>query len=338
MRNYLMIRRFAALALVLATALPVATRAEEKPKYSPAIIYQYTGENSDNSYINSARNGIDKAEGEFRTKVTITQLKATDNITDSIKQVADSGATPIILLGGQNVESVLKLAERYPGTTFTVIDGLVPPLYPNVQSILFKDNEGAFLVGIIAGKMSKSGFVGFIGGMDIPIIRNFAKGFTQGVKYAAPDVKVNVQMIGTTSDAWNNPEKAKSIALAQYNEGADIVFAAAGGSSVGVLKAADELGKLAIGVDTNQNGMYPGRVLTSMVKRVDVAVYDTLKNSHDGSWSAGLKYLGVKEGALDYAVDQNNRGLITEKLIEQVATAKDHIVNGTLVVDSYVAK
>ena len=310
----------------------------DKSIYKPALIYLSSSDDGDNAFINSARSGINRAETEFRTTVAVTRMKSGDNVANIIKKVADSGASPIILLGNQNVTPVMTLAERYPGINFTIIDGLAPPLYPNVQSILFKDHEGAFLVGMIAGRMSHSGFVGFIGGMDIPLIRNFAEGFTQGVKYAAPDVAVNVQMVGTTAEAWSSPEKAKEIAQSQYREGADIIFAAAGGSSVGVLKAADDMGKLAIGVDSNQNGLYPGRVLTSLVKRVDVAVYDTLKNSHDGSWSPGIKYLGIKEGALDYAVDQNNRALISEKLIEEVATAKDKIISGKIVVESYSAK
>ncbi len=312
--------------------------APVKPKYSPALIYLYSGNDNDNSFINSAQNGINRIEREVRTKVAITQMTTSDDPTVVIKKIADAGATPILLLGNQNVEPVLKLAERYPHTTFTIIDGLVPPLYPNVQSILFKDHEGAFLVGIIAGKMSKTGVVGFIGGMDIPLIRNFATGFTQGVKYAAEDARVDVQMIGTTSDAWSNPTKAHALAIAEYKANADVIFSAAGGSGIGVLRAAHETGKFAIGVDTNQNGLFPGRVLTSLVKRVDVAVYETLKNSYDGSWSAGIKYLGIKEGALDYAVDQNNSGLISERLIEQVATAKDKIISGAIVVESYSAK
>lgn len=331
---------FLSLVFVLVALIatpPTPARAENGGKpFRPAIIF--LGEESDNPYINSARNGIARAEGELRTTVTVTKMKPSDNATEVIKKVVDEGASPIILLGGQYVAPVLALAERYPGTNFTIVDGLVPPIYPNVQSVLFKDNEGAFLVGMIAGKLSKSGLVGFIGGMDVPLIRNFAVGFQQGVKYASSNVNVDTQMIGTTADAWNNPKKAHEIARLQYEEGADIVFAAAGASTLGVLKAADEMNKFAIGVDTNQNGVYPGRVLTSLVKRVDFVVYDTLKNSKEGTWSAGIKYLGVKEGALDYAVDQNNRNLISERLIEQVATAKDRIINGSLVVESYSAK
>ena len=146
------------------------------------------------------------------------------------------------------VVPVLNLAERYPNTQFTVIDGLVPPLFPNVQSILFKDNEGAFLVGLIAGRTAKTGQLGFIGGLDSPLIRNFAAGYTQGVHYANPTAKVAVSMIGTTAEAWNNPTKAHELAVEQYGDGAEVILAAAGGSSLGVLKAASESGKLAIGI------------------------------------------------------------------------------------------
>lgn len=313
-------------------------KSDVKPVYKPAIIYISSGADTGNAFITTARSGISRAEAEFRTTVTITRMSSMSDATEVIKKVADSGANPIILLGNQYVAPVMSLADRYPASNFTIIDGLAPPLFPNVQSILFKDHEGAFLVGIIAGKTTHTNLVGFVGGMDIPLIRNFALGFTQGVKYAAPDLEVDVQMVGTTAEAWSNPEKAKSLAQMQYREGADIVFAAAGGSSLGVLRAADEMGKLAIGVDSNQNGLFPGHVLTSLVKRVDVAVYDTLKNSQEGTWSAGIKYLGIKEGALDYAVDQNNGSLISEKLIEEVATAKDKIISGKIVVESYSAK
>ncbi len=315
------------------------TTVEAKPpKLAPAIIYLYSGDDGDSAFINSAKSGIGAAERDFGLTVSITRMQADEDPRMVIKKVASTGATPIILLGNQNVAPLMDVVEQFPHSTFTVIDGLAPPLYPNVQSILFKDHEGAFLVGIIAARMSHSGFVGFVGGMDIPLIRNFAHGFTQGVKYAVPNTKVDVQMVGDTADAWSNPEKAKAIAQNQYREGADIIFAAAGGSSVGVLEAAHEMNQLAIGVDSNQNGLFPGTVLTSLVKRVDVAVYDTLKNSHNGTWRAGIKYLGIKEGALDYAVDQNNRGLMTEQLIEEVATAKDKIISGKITVESYSAK
>ena len=334
---------------VLATLLATSAIAADapKPKFNPAVVYYLPASNSktktastDGAFIDSARTGIEKASAEFGTPVTEHRV-STENaatITAEIKKLADSGASPIIALGGQNVVPVLNLAERYPNTQFTVVDGLVPPLFPNVQSVLFRDNEGAFLVGYIAAKISVSGRIGFIGGLDSPLIRNFATGYTQGAKYANNDIDITTDMIGTTADAWNSPDKARDIAMKQYNNGVDVIFAAAGGSSIGVLNAANQTHKYAIGVDINQNGLFPGRVLTSMVKRVDIAVYDTLKRSHEQSWSPGIKYLGIKEGALDYAVDENNRALISEHLIEQVSDAKERIINGFITVDAYTPK
>ncbi len=323
---------------LIAYAQSDVTAKDKKPTVNPAIIYLYSGDEGDSAFINSAKSGIALAERDFGVTVSVTRMKADENVQDVIRKVALTKASPVILLGNQNVAPLMEIVHLFPGNNFAIIDGLAPPLYPNVQSILFKDHEGAFLVGIIAGRMSHSGSVGFVGGMDIPLIRNFAKGYTQGVKYAAPDTKVSVQMVGSTADAWSNPEKARTIAHTLYHEGADIIFAAAGGSSVGVLQAASEMHQLAIGVDSNQNGIFPGSVLTSLVKRVDVAVYDTIKQSQNNTWRAGVKYLGIKEGALDYAVDQNNRGLMSEELIEEVATAKDKIISGKITVESYSAK
>lgn len=303
--------------------------------FKPAIVYLYSGSESDRAFIDAAQAGITKAEREFGVKVQQHRMVGAENITAVIKRVADGGASPIIAVGNQNVMPVLNLAERYPRTNFTVIDGLVPPLFSNVQSVTFKDHEGAFLVGMIASKLSHNAHIGFIGGMDIPLIRNFSKGYAQGARYADPDVRIESAMVGSGSEAWSNPERAHRIARQQFGAGVDVIFAAAGGSSLGVLKAAQEANKYAIGVDTNQNGLYPGSVLTSLVKRVDFAVYDALKASHNGSWSPGIKSLGIKQGALDYAVDENNKTLITEPLIEEIATAKERIINGTIEVEPY---
>ena len=336
----------AAMLAMLSFTASGAVAADAPPAFKPVIVYLLSNnasdakaqQTTDGTFIAAARAGIDKAAAEYGITIPEHRMTSTDNITAVIKHLADSGANPIIALGHQNVIPVLNLAERYPQTQFTVIDGLVPPLFPNVQSILFKDNEGAFLVGFIAAKIATSGHVGFIGGLDSPLIRNFATGYTQGVKYANPQAEVDVDMIGTTAEAWNNPDKARTLALKQYNSGVEVIFAAAGGSTMGVLNAANQVHKYAIGVDTNQNGLYPGRVLTSLVKRVDIAVYDSLKRSHDGTWNPGIKYLGIKEGALDYAVDQNNRALISESLIEDVSIAKDRIMNGLITVETYSPK
>jgi len=333
-------RKMRHLFLLLCSALLAipGSPALAKEKFNPAIVYLYSGSDSDRAFIDAARAGLEKAEREYGMRVQEHRMMGSENITAVIKRVADSGASPIIAVGYQNVMPVLNLAERYPNTKFTVVDGLVPPLFSNVQSVSFRDNEGAFLVGIIAGRTSDSGHIGFIGGMDIPLIRNFNKGYIQGARYANPDVTVDVAMVGTRPEAWSDPDGAHALAVKQFKGGADVIFAAAGGSGLGVLRAANETGHYAIGVDTNQNGLFPGHVLTSLVKRVDIAVYDALKTSREGKWSPGIKYLGIKEGALDYAVDQNNKTLISEQLIEEVATAKERIINGTITVEAYSPK
>ena len=310
--------------------------APASPK--PAIVFMHADSYSDRAFIDAARAGAERAEKEFGVHVVQYGIKSTENPTKALKQVADTGATPIIAVGYENVMAVVNIAERYPDTKFTVVDGLVPPLYPNVQSVLFKDHEGAFLVGLIAAKTSTTGHIGFVGGMNIPLIRNFQLGFTQGAHYGNPAIVVDGDFVGDTPQAWSNPNIAYKLALKQFDTGADIVFAAAGGSGLGVLKAASETGKLAIGVDTNQNGLFPGHVLTSMVKRVDMVVHDALKLSREGKWNPGIKYLGIKEGALDYAVDENNRKLISGDLIEQVATAKERIISGQISIESYSPK
>jgi basic membrane protein A len=325
--------------LPLAALSSLSHAAEPPPqKFEPAIVYLYSSNDSDRAFIDAARSGLERAQREMKITIPEHRMQSSDDITAAIKKVADTGASPIIAVGYQNVMPVLNIAERYPNTHFTVIDGLVPPLFPNVQSIIFKDHEGAFLVGLIAAKTSRTGHIGFIGGMDVPLIRNFSHGFEQGAKYANKNIKVDNDMVGNGSDAWSNPTKAYDLAMQQFDNGADVIFAAAGGSGLGVLKAADKAGKYAIGVDTNQNGLFPGHVLTSMVKRVDIAVYDTLKTSAQGKWSPGIKYLGIREGALDYAVDTNNRQLISEDLIEQVSMAKERIINGMIDVEMYSPK
>jgi basic membrane protein A len=338
-----------ALSLLLVTALVAAANAqtpatidndnpvadESTVTLRPAILYNYVSQKNDRAFNQAAFDGATRASKQLGIKFEEYRISENDDREAFIRKVAESGVTHIIALGFQNVVPVLKLAEQYPDVKFTVIDGIVPPVFTNVQSIIFKDHEGAFLVGMIAAYKSKSGKVGFIGGMDVPLIRNFAYGFEQGVQFANPKVKVLVDMIGTTQEAWSNQVKGAALAEKQFDQGVDVVFAAAGGSGLGVLHSARQHNKLAIGVDTNQNSLYPGTVLTSMVKRVDNAVYGVLENSQQGKWEAGIKYLGMKENALDYAVDRFNRDLITKDIIDRVETAKELIIRGQLVVNVY---
>ncbi|WP_293999627.1 BMP family lipoprotein, partial [Sphaerotilus sp.] len=189
-----------------------------------------------------------------------------------------------------------------------------------------------FLVGMMAAQASKTGKVGFVGGMDIPLIRKFQCGYEQGAKFANPKVETFANMTGTTGAAWNDPARGGELTKAQFAKGADVVFAAAGGTGIGVYQAAKDAGKLAIGVDSNQNHLQPGTMLTSMLKRVDVAVYNVAKNH-----TPGIASLGLAEGGVDYAVDEHNAKLVSADMKAKVDAAKADIVSGKLKVVDYMA-
>lgn len=333
------------LALLLTFLLPGISHALSKEEFRPALIFETnTGKGGDYAFIDSMKAGAQKAKDELGIEYEEFPIPEGKDRIEFFKEVAESGVTHIIAVGFQNVIPVLTLAEQYKEVKFTVIDGMVPPFYSNVQSIVFKDHEGAFLVGIVAGLRSPTNKIGFIGGIDMPIINNLALGYFQGARFVRPDIEMVRDTVDTNSDnskvtnnanAWNNPERAKVLAKKQYNSDVGVIFAAAGGSSVGVLEAAEEMGKLAIGIDTNQNGLFPGTVLTSMVKRVDKVVYESLVNAYSGRWEPGIKYLGIRENALDYAVDVHNKDLITKEVIDKVEDAKDRIIRGLIKIEEY---
>jgi len=207
-------------------------------------------------------------------------------------------------------------------------------LLPSAVSLL---PEGSFLVGLLAAKASKSGTVGFVGGMDIPLIRKFGCGYVQGARAANPNIKVIQNMTGTTQHAWDDPGLGSELAKAQIARGADVVYAAAGATGLGVLQAAADGNKLGIGVDSNQNDLHPGKILTSMVKRVDEAVYQAMKTGAAGTFKTGVNVLGLKEGGVDYAMDDNNKALVTDEMKAAVEKAKADIIAGTIQVHDYTA-
>lgn len=322
------------LGWLLAALLPAGVSAQD-PTFRPVLIYVTGALDTDRAFIEMARAGAQRAKEEYNIDFEEFRLPENEDPTTFVKHVADQGYSPVVAVGYQNVVAVLSLAERYPATRFTVIDGLVPPIFQNVQSIVFKDHEGAFLVGMIAAYTTETQKIGFIGGMDVPLIRNFAYGYEQGARFVRPNIELASEMVGDTPEAWSRPDLAYDLAVKQYEGGHDIIFSAAGGSGIGVLRAARDKDKLAIGVDTNQNGVFPGHVLTSMVKRVDNAVYDTIKSAYLGGWQAGIKSLGLKEGALDFAVDQHNRELVSQNVVDQVLITRERIVNGLIDVEMY---
>jgi basic membrane protein A len=244
--------------------------------------------------------------------------------------MAEKGASPIIGIGFGQASSIEKVAKEFPKLQFAIIDMVVN--LPNVQSVVFKEQEGSFLVGAMAAMASKTGKVGFVGGMDIPLIRKFQCGYEQGAKFANPKAEVFGNMTGTTGAAWNDPARGGELAKAQFAKGADVVFAAAGGTGMGVYQAAKDGGKLAIGVDSNQNHIQPGTMLTSMLKRVDVAVYNVSK-----AHTPGISVLGLKEGGVDYAMDANNAKLVSADMQKKVDAAKADIISGKIKVADYMA-
>ncbi|MCY1294499.1 Membrane lipoprotein TmpC [compost metagenome] len=231
--------------------------------------------------------------------------------------------------------SLEKIAPEYPDIKFAIIDMVVEK--PNVKSVVFKEQEGSYLVGVLAGLASKSKTVSFIGGMDVPLIHKFACGYVGGAKSTGADVKVLEAYTGTTPDAWNDPVKGGEIAKSQIDQGSDVVYHAAGGTGVGVLQAAADAGKLGIGVDSNQNGLQPGKVLTSMLKRVDVAVYEAFTAAKNDKFEFGISNLGLKEDGVGYALDDNNKALITPEMLDAVEKVKAEIIAGKVEVHDYMS-
>ena len=252
----------------------------------------------------------------------------------ALRRLAEAGSNPVVMTGFAFGDVLAKVAPDFPDTKFAIID--VDWLdQPNITQIAFAEHEGSYLVGMLAGLASKSGTVGFIGGMDIPLIRRFGCGYAQGVVAANPDAKVVLNMTGTTPAAWNDPVKGSELAKGQKSQGADVIYAAAGGTGVGVLQAAADEGILSIGVDSNQNGMHPGSVLTSMLKRVDNAVYEAFKTGAD--LQPGVTRMDLKAGGVGYAMDENNASLVTAEMQATVDAAAEKIKSGELMVHDYMS-
>lgn len=295
----------------------------------PAVVFDMGGK-FDKSFNEAAYRGMEKWKKDTGKNYLSFEIANESQREQALRRMAEKGASPIIGIGFGQASSIEKIAKEFPKLKFAIIDMVVNQ--PNVQSVVFKEQEGSFLVGVMAAIASKTGKVGFIGGMDIPLIRKFQCGYEQGVKYANPKTGVFSNMTGTTGAAWNDPARGGELAKAQFAKGADVVFAAAGATGTGVYQAAKDSGKLAIGVDSNQNYVQPGTMLTSMVKRVDLAVYNVAKNHQ-----AGVLVLGLKEGGVDYAADEFNAKMITPDMKKRVESAKADIVSGKVKVADYMA-
>jgi len=314
--------------LPLLAALAVAA-AGTAAFAEPAVIYDMGGK-FDKSFNQAGYDGAERWKKEAGKPYLEFEISNPAQREQAQRRMAERGADPIVGIGFSQGSSMEKVARDFPKTRFAIIDAVVD--LPNVQSIVFKEHEGSFLVGMMAAMASKTGKVGFVGGMDIPLIRKFQCGYEQGARYANPKVQTLANMTGTTPSAWNDPTRGAELAKAQFASGVDVIFAAAGGTGIGVYQAARDAGKLAIGVDSNQNRLQPGTMLTSMVKRVDVAVYKAFKGV-----TPGVTSLGLKEGGVDVALDEHNARLVSADMKKKVDAARADIVAGKLRVVDYMA-
>ncbi|WP_432460973.1 BMP family lipoprotein [Agarivorans sp. QJM3NY_25] len=301
----------------------------------PAVVYDTAGK-FDKSFNEAVyRNGVEVFKKDKGVDVREFEPQNEAQREQGLRRLASRGFGPIVAVGFNFASSVEKVASEFPDTQFTIIDMVVDK--PNVQSIVFKEQEGSFLVGALAAKTSKTNTVGFIGGMDIPLIRKFACGYKQGALYANPDIKVLENMTGSTPAAFADPAKGSELAKSQFSKGADVIYAAAGGTGLGVYQAAKDAGKFAIGVDSNQNHLQPGTMLTSMVKKVGVAAYGTWEDGINNSWKPGIKALGLKENSIDWALDENNAALISDEMKAYVDGLKADIIAGKISVHDYMS-
>ena len=296
----------------------------------PAIIYDVGGK-FDKSFNESAYNGAEAWKADTGKEYREIEIQSEAQREQALRRLASGGSNPVVMTGFAFGSVLDAVAPDFPETSFAIIDMFVDQ--PNVKSVLFKEHEGSYLVGLIAGLTTKSNIVGFIGGMDIPLIRRFGCGYVQGVKAANPDIKVIQNMTGNDPSAWNDPVKGAELTRAQIASGADVVYHAAGGTGVGVLQIAADEGILGIGVDSNQNHLHSGSVLTSMLKRVDNAVYNAFVDAVENP--GGVQILGLSEGGVGYALDEHNRSLISSDVEQAANDAQAAIESGSLQVHDY---
>ena len=314
-------------------ALAFIGQAHAQDAATPALVYDLGGK-FDKSFNEAAYNGAERFKAETGVEYREFEVQNESQREQALRNFARRGYSPIIAMSFSQQAPLEKVAAEFPDIKFAIVDAVVD--LPNVRSIVFREEQGSYLVGVLAAMASKTGKIGFVGGMDIPLIRRFACGYVQGAKAANPDIEIFQNMTGDTGAAWNDPVKGGELAKSQIDRGAEVVYHAAGGTGVGVLRAAADAGKLGIGVDSNQNHLHPGSVLTSMLKRVDNAVYAPFKDAHDGKFTAGVQTLGLAEEGVGWALDDNNKGLITPEMQKAVEEAQAKIASGEIKVHDYM--
>ena len=322
-----------ATAALLTGAATTAVIAASHAAAEPAIIYDLGGK-FDKSFNEAAFNGAERFKEEGGASYAEFEIQNDAQREQALRRYAERGNSPVVMAGFSFGNALETVAADFPDTQFVIIDFVVDA--PNVRSVVFKEHEGSYLAGIAAAMAAESDTVGFVGGMDIPLIRRFACGYVGGAK-AAGATTVLENMTGSTPAAWNDPVRGGELAKNQISQGADVVYHAAGGTGVGVLQAVADEGKLGIGVDSNQNGLQPGSVLTSMLKKVDVAVFEAMNDAANGEFSPGVQTLGLAEGGVDLAMDDNNADLMSDEMIAAIDEARQQIVSGELEVHDYMS-
>jgi len=322
----------AGLAAAVLAAVPAGVAIAEED-FRPAVVFDMGGK-FDKSFNEGVWNGVKRFMDETGVEVMEFEVTNETQREQAITRMAQRGATLVLGVGFAQADAIEKVAEEYPERNFAIID-----VYwldePNLRQYRFEEHEGSYLVGVAAAMASETGTVGFVGGMDVPLIRKFACGYVQGVKDTDPEATVLQNMTGTTPAAWNDPTKGAELARSQIDRGADVVYHAAGGTGLGVIRAVADEGELAIGVDSDQHSVAPGHVVTSMLKRVDVAAYDTLTDAMNNEFTAGVVSLGLEEGGVDYVADENNADLLTEDMRAAMEEAKQKIISGEIEVHNY---
>ncbi len=287
----------------------------------------------DKSFNSTAYDGMKRAEKELGIVAKTVEAPDPSSYETLQRAFADKKFDLIIAIGFLQLDAVKKNAARYPDQKFLLIDS--DAQMPNVRSVMFEEQEGSYLVGALAAMHSKTGKIGFMGGMDVPLIRRFQLGYEAGAKKINPKIEILINYLGVTAEAWSNTPKAKELALAQYNRGADVIFVAAGNSGMGVFDAAEAQNKLAIGVDSNQDGIKPGHILTSMLKRGDEVVFDSIKLLKEGKLTPGLFRYGVKTKGVDYSVDSFNAKLVSADDRKKLEELRAGIISGKISVPDY---
>lgn len=308
---------------------PAGCRAAAAPDHRLRVgIVFHGGGKDDRSFNAAAWQGASRAARELPIELRTAEPGDGAATESALRVFAERNYGLIVGIGAAQAPALDEVAASYPALDFVLIDAV--SRRPNVASLVFKESEGSYLVGMIAARTSKSGVLGFIGGMNVPPILAFETGYEQGARSVAPRVRVISNYVGLGGSAWNDPARGKELALAQIARGADVVFAVAGNSGLGAFDAAEQTGTFVIGVDSNQNWIKPGRVLTSMVKRIDSAVYQVVTARVAGRFRGGVQLYDLRNDGVGYAIDRFNAGLIPAPVLAEVEAAKHRIVDGTL--------